>query len=363
MRRTIDIDLEYQPLIDKPPVTPGDLYNQSCSGDKVTVETWREQWISQTKAAKERFGSFAEKSMGALYGSNIHKPVICLASGPSLKHSFDALRENNTLKNRVMVISALHNFGLLMDEGIKVDYWVSIDAGEIVLDDTVEFGSKDKTSYWDLTKDQTLIAAAFSHPKLFDQWQGQVYLSTALIPDPGLQAALQEIEPFKHYLSSGGNVGGAVFYIAKALFGSDPIMFCGYDYCFDYDLKFHSVKTKYDDYKGSGIGVTMKAIDVYGNSRKTWPSYWNFKCWHDAIACKVPGNYINCSDGLLGAYREGNISQFRYMPLDQALEPYKIAERVFIEERTAGSPEVVKRPFELAELFSDPKHPLDLTLF
>lgn len=360
MRKTIEIDLEYQPTIPAPPVAQEELYGRAASGDKVTVDSWRDIWIKNYKACNEKFGDFGAHTFGKLHGINRHKAAICLASGPSLRDSFDALRRNQMQKNPVMVVSALHNYALLKDEGIKVDYWLTMDGGDIVMDDTTELGTKDKDYYWESTKDEKLIALTFSPPSLWEKWKGKIYLCNALMPDPELKKQLDDIQKFSHYLSSGGNVGGGVVYVAKVVFGSQKIMFCGYDFCFDYDLKFHPVATKYDNFNGKGIGVTIPWVDVYGMPRRTWGSYLNFKFWFDWLVSSIPGDWVSCSGGLLGAYKEGNIAQLKYMPLKDALIPYWIADEVKVQER-GGSGE--SRPLDLTELFADAKHQETFTMF
>jgi hypothetical protein len=158
MLKTIEIDLIYQPLIDGPPQSQDQLYSQACSGDEVTVNTWREIWLRNYKAAKERFGSFGDKSIGQLHGINLNKPAIVLGSGPSLKENIDALKDNAQMKNPVLTVSCLHNFGYLEDEGIHADYYLSLDSGPIVVSDVSE-GRKEKAEhYWEKTKGKKLLA-------------------------------------------------------------------------------------------------------------------------------------------------------------------------------------------------------------
>ena len=362
MKRTIEMELEYQPMIAGPPMQPEKMYDQACASDDVTINTWRDIWISNYKAAKERFGTFQDKTFGLIGGSNRHQPVICLASGPSLRESFPGLRKNQAMKYPILVISALHNFALLKDEGIKVNYWVSMDSGDIVLDDTIEFGSKDQDFYWSQTEGETLLAVIASPPRLFDRWKGKVLLFNSKIGDPVIAKAFNDSERVVHYISSGGNVGGGVSYIGKAVLGSNPVILCGYDFCFSYDQKFHPVKTKYDNFNGKGIGQTMDVTDVFENRRRTWPSYWNFKLWQEFIALKVPGIWINCSEGILGSYREGNIRQFLYMPLDDAVEQYRISDEVTIRENAPdGTAKEIE--FDLSELWKNPQHEKEVTLF
>jgi len=359
MLRNIDIDLVYQPIIDGPPQREGNLFERACGGDDATITKWRDIWLSHTKAAKERFGNFADYSIGKLHNINRNKPAIVCGSGPSLKYSLDALRSNRAMSEPLMTVSCLHNFGLFEDENCHADYYLTLDSGEIVIEDVFESRKESAEFYWAKTKDKTLLATVATDPKLFDLWQGKIVLFTVIIPDAKVHAELQAIEKFTHYVSCGGNALGACFYIAKAIFGSNPIMFVGADFCFDYDNKFHSYKTHYDN-----LGGYVVHTDVFGNMRKTWPSYLNFKFWFDHIACNVPGSYINCSEGLLGSYREGNIRQFQYMSLKDALIPYQSNDKVTLQTidamtgQIAGNSELL-----LKDYFNNSKFEKDLVLF
>lgn len=361
MKRTIDMELEYQPGIDFPPMTGEQMYSQACTGDKVTIDTWRETWIKNYRSTVERFGDLSLKSYGKLHGRDRHKAVICLASGPSLKQSIDALRRNQVQEHPITVISALHNYAMMKDYGIKVDYYVSLDAGDVVIDDMTEFGTKDKDYYWKLTEEDKLLAYVASPPALFDKWKGEVMLFNCLLPDPELRKTLDAIQPLHAYISSGGNAGGAVLYTGKAIFGAATIMLCGYDFCFDYNKAFHAVPTKYDSYKGNGAGVTIRHPDIFGNLRHTWPSYMNFAIWTSWVTMTVPGQWINCSEGILGAYREGNIRTMKYCSLENALEQFRVADEVTVNEH---GPDGVKQiNVKLKDLFGNAKEAMPITMF
>lgn len=329
MKRTIDIELMYQPIIDGPPPSQGNLYQRACGGDEVTVNNWKDIWPKNYKENKERFGRFADYTLAKLAGKHRYQPAIILGAGPSLKQSLEELKKNHARGDlRVPTISCLHNFGYFEDEGFHADYYVSLDAGkDAVVKDVSESRQKDPEHYWAATEGKVLLATTLSPPILFEKWRGEVYLFNSLIPQNEMMNELNSIERFAHFVSAGGNVLGACLYIAKFFFGCDPIIFVGADFCFDYGGSFHSYETGYDK-----AGVCVPWRDVYGMPRKTWPSYLNFKFFFDHVACNVPGNYINCSEGLLGAYPEGNIRQFQYKSLKDALVPYVMSEKVILQD-------------------------------
>ena len=308
---------EFKNTIMSPPQQAGDMYSQACSNDKITVDTWLPQWIENVKNTKKVFGSFKDRGLGCLYGINAYRPAIVIGSGPSLKNSVDGLKK----ANGIIKISCLHNFHFMVDNEIDVDYFVSLDAGPVVIDEISEGGKKSPQEYLDATKDKTLIAYIGSHPSLWENWKGKVILFNCPVPSEDYRGAVEKIEPFHTYVSTGGNVLGACTYIAKAIFGSNPIIFAGADFCFSYTRKFHAWDSKYD----GKLGEAIRAIDIYGNSVLTWQSYYNFKVWFDWLSQNVPGIYINCTEGgLMGSYPEGNISSIKQMRLSDCLWMYQM---------------------------------------
>lgn len=317
--RKVEIALEYQNYIESPPIKPSQMYGNACSSDTITIESWREIWIKNVKANHERFGSFKEKSIGKLFASNQHKPAIVVGSGPSLGYNAKALKDRGDL----LAISCLHNYHLFEDLDIPIDYYVTLDAGPVVMEEVSEGGKKTPDEYWASTKNKKLLAFIGSDPKLFDMWQGDVYLFNAPVPDQKFMETMATLEPFNVYVSNGGNVLGACLYIAKAFMGSNPIAYMGADFAFGYDKRFHSWDSKYD----AKLGHVMRGVDVFGNKVLTWPSYFNFKSWFDYVALTVPGIYINCTEGgMMGAFPEGNLMAIKQMPIVDFIEMYRMYE-------------------------------------
>jgi hypothetical protein len=319
--RKAEIILEYQNYIEAPPVPAESLWGQACSSDKVTIDSWRAQWISQIKANHKRFGSFAEHSIGKLFGTQTLKPVIIAGAGPSLKVNGPELKN----RGEIALVSCLHNFHFLEDQGTPADLYVTLDAGEVTVEEVSEGGKRTEEEYWALTKDRKLAAFIGTHPKLLEKWQGEIYFFNAPVPDESYMKEVAELEAFNTYVSTGGNVLGACLYIAKGIFGGNPIAFIGADFAFGYDKKFHAWDSKYDQ----KLGYVLKACDVYGNKVLTWQSYANFKAWFDYIAVQVPGLYINCTEGgTFGAYADGNIMAVKQMELSGFLRMYRMHEEL-----------------------------------
>jgi len=320
-KREVNLKLEYQNYMEAPPVAPKQLFNAACSNDEITIDSWRDTWIKQVKACKKKFGSFADHSVGKLFQSKKHLPVILAGSGPSIAYNVDELKR----RGDITLVSCLHNYHFFEDRGIKPDYYVTLDAGPVVLEEVSEGGTKTPEEYWESTKDKTLIAFIGSHPELFEKWQGKVYLFNAPVPDQAYLSALEAEEKFSVYLSTGGNVLGACLYFARGILGCGHVAFIGADFSFGYDRRFHGWNSKYD----KNIGHAVSATDVFGNRVLTWQSYYNFKNWFDWVALTVPGVYSNCTEGgIFGAYQGGNLMAIKQEPLSAFIDTYELSENI-----------------------------------
>ena len=334
LKRKTEMVLDYQNYIETPPVHPKQMYGNACSSDSITIESWRETWIKNVTENHKRFGSFKSKSIGQLFQKNLYKPAIIVGSGPSLGHNGEHLKNRGDL----LTVSCLHNYHFFEDRNVPIDYYVTLDAGPVVLEELSEGGTKTEEEYWASTKDKKVCAFIGTDPKFFDKWQGEVYLYTAPVPDPAYIEAVAKLEEFNCYVSNGGNVLGACLYIAKAFLGSNPIAFMGADFSFGYNTgtghHFHSWNSKYD----AKMGNVMRGVDVFGNKVLTWPSYWNFKNFFDFVTLQVPGIYFNCTEGgMLGAYPEGNLMLVRQMPILDFIDMYQMSSQL---RQQCESPEI-----------------------
>ena len=286
--RKVEMDFQYMSPIFSPPVKKDQLRGNAVSNDGVTVNHWRDRWIDQAKENHKNHGPFKDSAIDKLFNLHQYKPCIIAGSGPSLKRSVEGLKK----RGGIPLVSCLHNFHLFEENGVDVDFYVSLDAGDIVIKEVSEGGRHDEGWYWENTENKTLLAYIASPPELIDKWRGDIMWFNCPVPDDKVQEAHGELEPFSAYVSTGGNVLGACMYIAKIM-GCNPVTFVGADFSFSYTNKFHSWDSSYD----KDLGNYMRAIDVYGNSVKTWQSYYNFKCFFDWLSMTVPGIYINCTEG------------------------------------------------------------------
>jgi hypothetical protein len=328
-----NIQLELQPYIQYPPQTLQQMYSSACSSDAQTVQAWRSKWISNITQNSKSMGPFAEKGIGKLFNQWVGGTCIVAGSGPSLSLNIAKLKNR---PKHIKLISCLHNFHAMEDNGSEVDFYVSLDAGPITIHEVSEGGTKTPDEYWEMTANRTLIAFIGSDPDLLKKWKGTIYFFNAPVPDDGYMKEVAEIDPFHQYVSNGGNVLGACLYIAKGWLGALTTVFVGSDFAFSNrdKVKFHYWDSQYD----ASIGQTIRVVDIFGNSVKTWPSYHNFKLWFDYVTMVCPGIYINATEGgTLGSYREGNIMSILQMDLDKVFEMNSLSEKLKyrVEEPTA----------------------------
>lgn len=322
MTRKREIVCEYQPyFVPQAFASAGDQHRQACSNDGVTIERWRDVWLSNIRANKAHFGSFKEHSLGNLFGKYRYQPMILAGAGPSLKFNVHELKKRGSIP----LISCLHNFHFLEDNDVPADYYVSLDAGPVTIEEVTEGGGKSGDEYWEITKGRTLLAFIGTHPDLLKKWRGKIYLYNAPVPDDTYEKELDKIEVFNVWVGSGGNVLGACLYISKAIFGAGASIFVGADFSFGYDRRFHSWDSKYD----KNMGHCVRAVDVFGNPVLSWQSYINFREWFVYVSRQVPGVYINATEGgCLGSYPEGNLHTIKQMDLKAAIDMFNMCDHL-----------------------------------
>jgi hypothetical protein len=313
-----EIILDYQPYADIPQLDRQGLYTTACRNDDITVDSWRETWLGNIRANHKRFGGFKNKSIGLLHGKHKYKAGLIMGSGPHLKYQADVLAKNPGIPT----VSCLHNFHFCVDNNIPVDYFVTLDAGPVTIEEVSEGGKESEDFYWEATKDKTLIAFIGTDPRLLEKWQGEIYFYNSPLPNKSLVEEIDAIEKFRVYISNGGNVLGACLYFAKAFLGCNPIIFTGASFSFDYDSSsFHAWGSKYD----GKLGRTVRMTDVFGNKVHSWASYAGFKSWFDWVCETKPGIWINATEGgCLGSYPEGNLRSIIQMDLEDVFDQFDI---------------------------------------
>lgn len=315
--RKAEIILNYQNVIDRPPVSKEQLRYETSKSDESTMDYFQHVWVGNITANKQIVGSFKDRSVGSEFRKYQNGTAILAGSGPSLKVNAHELKNRGSIP----LISCLHNFHYFEDLGLAPEYYVSLDAQEVVIDEVTEGGSKSTDEYWEMTKDRTLVAYIGSPPGLIRRWKGKILFFNSIIPREDITQKIDAIEPFHLYMSSGGNVLGACHYFAKSILGCFNHIFIGADFSFGYDHKFHAWDSKYD----KNLGHFQLVTDIFGIKVPTWGTYFGFKCYFDNISLRIPGTYINASEGgCMGAYAEGNLSTFKYMDLKDTLRHFTV---------------------------------------
>jgi hypothetical protein len=318
--RNVDIDLEYAPVMNHVPTSPKQLHDNAAANDDTTVEYWRPIWIRNQRENHEKFGPFKDRAVGSLFGQFAGQPTVVAGSGPSLALNADLLKDRPKC---VRLISCLHNFHFFEDRDIEVDYYVSLDAGPVTIEEISEGGQHPHEWYLERSKSKKLLAYVASDPGLIRSWAGELKWFNCPIPDAKVKAAHEAVERFDNFVSNGGNVLGACVYIAKAILGANPVTYVGADFAFGYAKRFHAWDSKYD----GNQGVILRVPDVFGNPVKTWPSYNGFKQWHESVTLRCPGDWINCTEGgTFGAYPDGLLKNIVQKPLALWLQGYRMHE-------------------------------------
>jgi len=350
------VDLVFQAPIARPPMTQQGMQQTYSAADAITIKTWWDEWL-KNKTNNLRSYDVLKNNVMLDYGKFAFKPVIIAGSGPSLKKNAEQLKD----RGDIGLVSTLHNFGYFEEIGVKADYYLNLDAGDITIPEAAEgftdiykkikglsIANKtaylDKCNFWDRTKDKTLVTALNSNPELIKRWQGRVlWFDTVLQGMNGeVSKECPEIKDFRVVYQTGGNTLGACLYHARAILGGSPIVFIGADFSFK-DKKFHSWDSPYD----AQCTGTIPCVDVYGQKQETWQSYYGFKTWFEFIAMGGHGNtihsFVNCTEGgILGSYPEGNIIQIRQRTLREFIAEYNLHREL---------PKILKNKKQLMTLF------------
>lgn len=336
-----EIICHFQNTVDGPPVSAEQLHKNACQNDEITISSWKPTWKRNVQANHEKFGPFWKRSIGHFFEKYKNQTCIIAGSGPSLKFNAELLKD----RKGIPLVSCLHNFHYFEDLGLEPEFYVSLDAGEVTVEEVTEGGTKSEEEYWEKTKHRKLLAYIATSPKLLEKWRGEIYFYNAPVPDPEYNQFCENIERFPVYLSTGGCVLGACLYFAKGFLGCEKIIFTGADFSFSGMNKFHSWDSKYD----AKLGHCLRVTDIFGNKVNTWQSYYNFKQWFDQVAITAPGTYVNATEGgCLGAYDIGNIKQIQQTTLRQALLGHSMTDQTrsqaMVSEHLAAQPdESVKR--------------------
>jgi hypothetical protein len=175
--KTIEMPLEYQNYIQEAPMPSESLYKTACGNDEATLNVWR------------------------------------------------ALKRNGAdLKDRgeIPLISCLHNFHFFEDRDIKVDYYVTLDAGEVTIEEVSEGGSKTEEEYWAATEKHTLLAYIGTSPRLLAKWRGKILFFNCPTPAMGIDDEIEKIREVPNLHLAGRQRAGRLPLHRQGHHGSKP---------------------------------------------------------------------------------------------------------------------------------------------
>ncbi len=308
--------------------TPAVMKHEIGAMNGYTVAYWRDKWLSNLRANREHYGPFSHRSLGKLWGILKNQPAIVVGAGPSLKKNVADLKRAR--EQGIKVLACLHSFSFLHDNGVEPDYYVSVDAAPEVADLMSRGGRETPEYYLRKTKRHILLASTTTHPETLRAWQGDVLFGHCLSGDNQFEREAKAIDDFNTNLSTGGNVLGACFYIAKSIMGANPIIFVGADLAYAPDGQFYAAGHTYD-YEKVDKGDIV-AQDIFGQQVRTHRAFFHFKTWFDHVCRRVPGIYINATEGgILGAYEQGNLACYQFLSLKRVLHMYRIHDHTVMQ--------------------------------
>lgn len=190
-------------------------------------------------------------SVNSCIGKNNNIPAFIVSAGPSLEKNINDIVNNKNLLEKSIVISGSRTLKVLLDNGIKPDYLLTIDPVDYNYEMIKEH----------LNSDIPLAFYEYSNRKILRDYKGnKIYLASLL------QNILEEFHSLRGtYL--GGSVAHTSVDMARAL-GCNPIILLGQDCAYTYD-KHHSKETTFEFDAKINQDTLITVKDVYGNDIKT----------------------------------------------------------------------------------------------
>ena len=187
-----------------------------------------------------------------------NKAAVIVCPGPSLEKNVDLLKK---IQGRVVIICVLHALKELTKRGIKPDFVVHVDPGNLK-DYKFKKGNKEQ-SYWDewlpyelISNVENFVVSTYCPPEMFDvPAKNVVWMSTGLPIGEHLPGVVYD------YDRVGGSVSHSCFDLAIEM-GCSTIVLVGQDLAFSKEGDRYSKHAKMDESKETKISQKAK---VYGN--------------------------------------------------------------------------------------------------
>jgi len=276
-----------------------------------------------------------------LFGKFKDKPVICVATGPSLNKNVDLLAE---AKGKALIICMDASLRTMLQHKIKPDIVVSIDYRKEV--ENLFRGIMDQT------KDLFLAADPEDYPGILSDFKGKKFIININKP---LTQWLAKFMEDKGFLEKGACVAHAAFSLARAV-GGNPIILIGQDLSYP-DGFTHSQEATFRtklligidkktgkryllsrDNTGKWTGRDLIMIeDIYGNEVPTDGTMYPYLIHLEEMIDSTKAKCIDATEG--GARIRGS----EIMTLREVIDKYctePIGVREILEEAAAKREEV-----------------------
>lgn len=339
--RTFYEIINRRPLIDVPMEDEEKSFweKESKRVNDVTLYSWRNDWIKNTKENIKHFGYFNRDHSVKVFAEELReKPIIIVAAGPSLELNIHYLREAKEAGIPIMATSHAYMYLANPEINIKPDFVSILDAGS----QWIEYVDTPMDS-----SDIPLLAEQCVNLDHLKVWKGPIYFYKALYPTDEksigklLQEELNRIVPYEKSgakINVGGHITATSLVLGVTLMKANKVILVGCDYAFTTDDKFYpfqKTKMEYEIDKPSTPEKHGMVWDILGQSVWTNSSYLHFKNVLDEIIKQqiihswssygTPAPYefefVNATEGgILGAFEHGNSKYMRYMRLEDCIK-------------------------------------------
>lgn len=229
---------------------------------------------------------------------NDEKAVVIVGASPRLKEDVLKLKE---LDGDFVLVSVNSAARVLIQNGIKPDYVISIDSDDIISKRDLDFDSTG----------MTLITSNASSHEVVKNWKGKILWTPYYAIDkelrPNVRRRLGIVTPM------GGNTFTSAVSLAYDVWDARIFIFVANEMCYDKQYYAHQ-KSKWEK-----KDVThFKTNDINGNERYTNIPLFQYKIWLEKFVTMVQGcTIIDTSFGILGT----DCDVIHHMKLEEAI-PY-----------------------------------------
>ena len=286
--------------------------------DKFEESNPREWWSEQTR----RNLPLITKDKSAwnfidLYTGENEKVIVIVGASPSLKDNIEYLKQ---LDDKYIIMVSNSAAKILLDNGIKPHYVISIDAADIIAKRDLDFD----------TSGMTLITSNASSNKVVKKWKGDIIWASCYAIESSLKPKVRRL--LGRRVPMGGNTSSFATSLAYEVFGARMFIFVGNEYCYDEQYYCH----RRSQWEKKSV-THFRCKDVLGRERFTNIPLYQYKMWIEKMITEVPFcTFIDTSYGILGT----DCEKLKIMDLPDAMR--------FIDS-AFGAKEAAKTDWRLRE--------------